>query len=873
MSLLTDLNERWRALFRRDRADRELDEELAFHLEHDVAERVAAGADPEEARRQAILAVGGVAQVKEQVRDARGVRPLEDLAGDIRHAVRVLRASPVFALTVIGVLGGALGAATAVFAVAHSALFSDGRYGVSDRLVRIYQSNGPNNRWSLSSVDALALIDQQRSFDAVGLVRRDYVALAGLGATERMIAGWGTSGFFAAAGARTEAGRLIDASDELQSAPWVVVVSHAFAAERFSGTPALGRDIVVDGVHHAIVGVLPRGVEELAGIRSQVWLPLRIKTPGRRGPFWLRGIGRLRPGVSLDAAARDLVGISARIFPLWASSFRDKTAVMTPVRLRDSILGDAPKRVGLFSGAVLLVWLIALANVATLMLVRASSRDQELAIRLALGASRGRVARLLVTDSLVLTLAAGAAGLAIATTGIRLARVVAPELPHIADVSLDASAIAFGLLAAIASGVLVSVPALVASLTGRAGGLRVDARRVGRDRRTSRVRAVLVAAEFALALPLVASACWFLQSIWRLQAVDPGFRVAGAIALNVELAGPRYADGKARAAFWQRLEDRVREIPGITAAGLGADVPPDDVSNVNNFDLIDLPARGGAEPTAPWNVIRPGFFDALGVRLLEGRQFSAADYASVSSAALVSASWAHRYFPGRSAVGRKMVEGGCTTCPLTEVVGVVSDVKYQGLDGNADAVYQTADPASASSFHLVARTSAREDDTIRALTNLVHSIDGEALVESFTFHERLDDALNQPRHWTALVGGFAAAAGTLAALGVFGLMSYVVRQQRRDIGVRLALGATPAAMMMMVVSRGVRYAVAGSVAGAGLALVAGRWLSASSFGIRQADGSVIVTIAASLAAVAAMASWWPGYQAARIPTLEAMSVE
>jgi ABC-type antimicrobial peptide transport system permease subunit len=220
-----------------------------------------------------------------------------------------------------------------------------------------------------------------------------------------------------------------------------------------------------------------------------------------------------------------------------------------------------------------------------------------------------------------------------------------------------------------------------------------------------------------------------------------------------------------------------------------------------------------------------------------------------------------------------MVEGGCTTCPLTEVVGVVSDVKYQGLDGNADAVYQTADPASASSFHLVARTSAREDDTIRALTNLVHNIDGEALVESFTFHERLDDALNQPRHWTALVGGFAAAAGTLAALGVFGLMSYVVRQQRRDIGVRLALGATPAAMMMMVVSRGVRYAVAGSVVGAGLALAAGRWLSASSFGIRQADGSVIVAIAASLAAVAAMASWWPGYQAARIPTLEAMSVE
>jgi ABC-type antimicrobial peptide transport system permease subunit len=261
------------------------------------------------------------------------------------------------------------------------------------------------------------------------------------------------------------------------------------------------------------------------------------------------------------------------------------------------------------------------------------------------------------------------------------------------------------------------------------------------------------------------------------------------------------------------------------------------------------------------------------VRLLDGRQFSAADYSPGSAFVLVSASWARRYFPGRSAVGRKMVGGGCTTCPLTEVIGVVSDVKYQGLDGNADTVYQASDPADASSFHLLVRTNAREEDTIRALTDLVHSIEGEALVEASTLRARLDDALNEPRHWTALVGGFAAAAGTLAALGVFGLMSYVVRQQRRDIGVRLALGATPAAMMMMVVGRGVRYAVAGSVAGAGLALVAGRWLSASSFGIQRADASVVVAIAASLAAVAAMASWWPGYQAARIPTLEAMSVE
>jgi putative ABC transport system permease protein len=426
--------------------------------------------------------------------------------------------------------------------------------------------------------------------------------------------------------------------------------------------------------------------------------------------------------------------------------------------------------------------------------------------------------------------------------------------------------------AAILSGLLVTVPALFASLS-RARHLRVDSRRIGRDLRTGRLRAVLVSVEFALALPLVVSAFWFVQAVWRLQSVDPGFSPAGAVTLNVQLAGPRYADEKARAAFWQRLDDRARSLPGLIAVGYGASIPPDDPADVNNFDLIDLPARGGAEPIAPWNVITPGFLKALGVRLLEGRDFTPAEYASGSPGALVSASWARHYFPGQSAVGRKMVSGGCTTCPLTEVIGVVSDVKYQGLDGDSDAVYQVSNPGNTDSFRLVARTSISEDEAIRALTNTVHGIDAEVLVEASTFRARLGDALDQPKHWTALVASFAAAAGTLAALGVFGLMSYIVRQQRRDIGVRLALGATPRAMTWMVVRRGVGYASAGSCAGVGLGVIAGRWLLTSSFGIQHAGGLAIVTIAGALMAVAALASWWPGYQASRIPTLEAMSVE
>jgi predicted permease len=873
MSLLADLSERFRALFRREQVDREFDDELAFHIEQDVAERMGRGIDPGEARRQAIVALGGIAQVTEQVRDARGVRALEDLAGDVRHALRLFRASPVFALTVIAVLGGALGAVIALFAVADTTTFSDARYGITARLVRIYESNSPTNRWSLSSVDTLALLEQQRSFDAVGVARRADIALAGAGVTERVVAGFATAGVFAATDLRAESGRLLRTADEEASAPPVAVVSHAFAAERFGATPTIGRDLVIDGVHHTIVGVLPPEVTEVAGMRSRIWLPLKIQTPRRRGPFWLRGIARLRQGVTIEMAAQDLAGISRRIFPLWAAGFRDQSAVLLPLPLGDTIDGDAAKRVTLFAGAVLLVWLIALANVATLMLVRASARAHELAIRLALGATRGRIARLLLIDCIVLTTAAGAAGVFIASLLVPMAGMLWPTLPHINDAAVNLRAVAFATGASVLSGVLVALPALITSLSRHRQPVRVDARRVGRDRRTSRLRSVLVCVEFALALPLVACACWFLQSMWRLQSIDPGYQAAGGVTLNIQLAGPRYADSEARATFWQRVSDRAREVPGITASGLGISVPPDDPGDVNNFDLIDVPAGGAAEPTAPWNNISPGFLDALGVRLLGGRNFTSAEYASGSTAVLVSESWARRYFPGTSALGRKMVSGGCTTCPLTEVVGVVSDVKYQGLEENSDAVYQAADGSNAYSLRMIARTKESEEDAIRQLTAAVRGIDSEVLVESTTLEARLGDALSEPRHWTALVAGFAAAAGILAALGVFGLMSYVVRQQRRDIGVRLALGAAPREMMLMVVRGGITYAIAGSLAGAGLALIAGQWLSTSSFGIHRANGWVVIGIAAVLTVVAALASWWPAYQASRIPMTEALSVD
>ncbi len=569
MSVFSDWSERVKALARKNRQESELDDEVRFHVDQETAERVRRGADLATARREALLAFGGMEQVKEDVRDARGVRPLEDVVADVRYALRGLRASPIFALAAISVLGLGLGAGTVVFTLADRVLLADLPYPAADRLVRIYEKNSPTNLWSLSTVDVLAIRDQQRTFDAFGAVRWSEVALSGVGRPEQMVAGRGTADFFRALDVRAAAGRLVVPADELADAPAVAVVTDAMARERLGGAAAaLGRSITIDGISHTVVGVLPPGQGELAAVPAQVWLQLKLATPSRRGPFWLRGIGRLRPGLTIADATRDLAGISERIFPLWAAGFRDQTARLTPVPLRDAIVGQSGRQLWLFGGAVLLVLLVATANVATLMLVRASAREQELAVRAALGAGTSRLARLLVTDSLVLTVAAGLVGLGLAAFGLQMVATRVTGLPRLHEVALGGRSLVFAALVAIVSGFLVSAPALIASLAGRgAGSLRLDTRRVGTGRRASAARSALVIAEFALALPLLVGAGLLLRSFVELQRVSPGFDPDGAVSIAVALPVVRYPEYPARERFWNLLEQRASVIPGVAAAG------------------------------------------------------------------------------------------------------------------------------------------------------------------------------------------------------------------------------------------------------------------------------------------------------------------
>ena len=782
----------------------------------------------------------------------------------------------MFSAASIIVLALGLGATTAVFSIADAVLFADLPHPEPDKLVRLYQQNSPTNLFGLSTVDYLAVRDQQKSFEAVGAVQRSEAALSGAGTPEQIQIARATAGFFQAVRAEVGNGRLIDSRDEDPGATPVAVVSYDFAERNLGGAQrALGRSLTVDGRSHDVVGVLPAGVDELAGIQVDVWPALRLATPERRGPFWLRVIGRLRDGATMDDARRDLAGISQRVFPLWASSFRDSTAKFTPYPLRQTIVGNANRQVGMFAGAVALVLLVAVVNVATLMLVRSSTRGPEFSIRTALGAGRWRLTRLVLAESLLLAVLGAAGGLLVATFALRAAALFSGDLPHVAKATLNARALGFAAAAAIVSGLLISISSVVSALAKRNRiALGADARRTGTARQTNALRGAFVTAEFALALPLLFGAGLLLNSFLRLQRVNPGYDPEGAIALRVGLPAARYSTPEQVLAFWQQLERRAAEVPGVTAVGLSANLPPDNGGDVNNFDLLDRPVPSGtSEPVAPWSGVTSGYFQALGVSLLEGRLFTPADSGTAPPVVVVSRAWAHHYYPGESAVGRQMVSGGCTTCPPTTVIGVVGDVKFLGLRNSGEGVYVPFAQGPGRTMHLVARTNATPAATFRALRDVVAGLDAELPITEETMQQRIDDTLTAPRHWTGVLAAFAGVGNAIALIGIFGLMTYTVRQRRREIGVRMALGAKPRSVMWMIVAGGMRFALPGTLLGVIVAVLSARWLKTFLFGIEATDPLTLIGVALLVLSAAALTCWIAGLRAARIHPLEAIATE
>ena len=869
---------RLRALFARARIEREMREEMRQHVDLEAAELARTrGLAASEARRQALIAFGGVARFEEEHRDARGTRWLEDFARDLRYAARSLARSPAFTLSAAAVLALGIGSTTAIFSAVDAVVIARLPYPHDEQLVRIFEQNAPGHRWNISNADFLAVDAEQRSFSAVGSMRYGEVAISTGGDPRRAVVVRATSGFFRAIGVLAEHGRLLEPRDDVRGAPNVLVVTHEFAEHELGGAAAaVGKSVTVDGAAATVVGVLPPGYRDLAGARTDLWPSLQLETPTRRGPFQNAMVARLKEGVSLAAARGDLSAISRRLTERWSADFPDTLARLTPYTLRSVILRDAPRTLSIFSAAVLMVLLIAVANVASLMLVRVAGRSRELTLRAVLGASSGRIARLLITESVAVGALGAVLGIACAWVVLHALAWIGPVIPRLAEVTLDARAVGFAALVGIAAGAIIAVQPVAVLLRGApASALRGGDREVGAGRGTHALRGALVSTQFALALPLLAGAGLLLNSFLRLERVDAGFDASPLLYVHLSLPRGAYADDAAINTFWTRAIARVRETPGIVDAGVSGEMPGEMSGDFDNFDLLDRPVPPGtSEPTTVAAPADAGFFTATRVPLLEGRLFTEGDSANAPPVIIVSRSWVRRFSRDRPALGRQLFQGGCRTCPPTTIVGVVGDVRFQGLAGEGDAMYNPTAQSRMRDANLFARTSgdpAREVERVRgALRSLDPAI---ALDDAGPLEPRVRGTLAPQRHLATLLGGFAIAAVVLAAVGIFGMLSYLVESRRREIGVRVALGARRPEVIAMILRRGMAFAVPGAALGLAAALLSGRWLAGVLYDVGSADPATLIGVTLVLLLVALVACWLPARRAAGVAPMVALREE
>jgi predicted permease len=862
----------------------EIDEELRSHIEMRVDELRAGGLSEEAARREALRRFGDLEATRRYCRgqDRRkedGVQralAVEELRQDLRVGLRSLARAPMLAATVVLTVGLGIGATTAMFAAVHAVLLRALPYKDPERLVRIYTDASPN-RFPFSVADYLALRDQQTSFDAVaGYASRSMAFTDGVQA-ERLQGREVSSTYFDLLGIAPALGRAFGDADSRPGSPPAVIVSHAFWQQRLGGRrDAIGRPIRLDGADYTLVGVLPTTTGPLE--RGQdFFVAAQWSIPPRKGPFFITALGRLARGADRAAAASEMRAINRRLFPLWRASYQDERASWGLMDLKAHVVRDLGNAARVALAAVALVWLIACANASSLLTARVTSRRRELAVRAALGASRGRMLRLLLAESALLALAAAALGVVVASIGIDLLRTAgAAHIPRAREIVLDGPVL--GLL-----GALTVASALVFGLVPAAHGtggpvnesLQASSRSSTGSARVRRFRRALVASQFAIATPLLVAAGLLLSSLVALQHVDLGFDsrnlLSGAIALPVT----QYPEAKDVDTFWEELKRRVEAVPGVSAVAYSDGRPPNNVDNFNNFDLEAFAASPGHDqPVTPWIGVTPEYFRLLGLTLDKGRLLDPRDTDGGSPVVVVDRSWARRFFPNGDAVGQRLHEGGCTTCPWTTVVGVVSDVKYAGLGAPDDgSVYWPLperqagrpEPAISRSRFLLVRTQTDPAALIPSVRDAVRGLDPTLPLSSVaTIDELATREFEMPRLLSLLVGAFASIALLLSTVGIYGVMAYYVEQHAKDIGIRLALGGSPADVLRLVVGQAMRIVASGVGVGLLTALAVSRLMSGLLFGVGPADAATFGGTALLLILVALMGCGVPAGRAVAV---------
>jgi predicted permease len=863
---------------RRRTVKAEVDEELAVHIEMRIDELVAVGMSRDEARRDAERQFGDLEATREYCRrqdeekenEMQRALLFQDFVQDLRIGVRSLLRAPVLTLTIIVTVGLGLGATAAIFSAVSAALLRPLPYAAPENLVRIYTDNPPF-KFRFSVADYLAFTEQQRRFERHATYTDRTISFDNGSAAELLRARVVSWAFFSVLGMQPAIGRDFSEQDGRAGSPQVALASHSFWQRRLgSRADAVGKPLRLDGADYTLVGVMPPAQGPLE-TRFDLFLIQQFTPPPRKGPFFYSVIARLPPGADRTLATSELHSINKALFPIWKSSYQDDKATWNMEDLQTNLVGNVNTLAGLALSAVGLVWLIACANASNLLIARVTSRRQELAVRAALGASRGRVLRYLLAESVLLATGAVALGAGVAWAGMQVLQTQgATYFPRTQEIRFDGPMLWLMAGLAISSALIFGlVPALHATGGSVDTALR-SGRTVAGGAGVRRLRRGLVAAQFAIATPLLIVAALLLTSLERLRQVDLGFDTARVLTGSIRLPGAQYRDNDRVNAFWQELQRRVEALPGVSAVAFADGIPPNTAGQHNNFDLEQYPTQPGeSQPVTPWLAVSPDYTRTLGQTLVEGRLVEERDaLASVKAQAvlyvMVDRAWARRFFPNESAVGKRMRQGGCTTCPWTTVVGVVSDVKYDGISQPNNGTVYFPIFGSPARF-VVVRTEGDPLSVATSLQQAVRSLEPSAPLSSVAAMSAIvEQSLARPQSLSMLVTSFAAVALLLSVIGIYGVMGYYVQQHLKEISIRMALGGSQSDVVRLVLGQGLAVVGIGIAVGLAVAFATTRLMASLLFDVGASDPMSYAAAAALLFMVAALACGVPAFRAMRL---------
>jgi predicted permease len=792
---------------------------------------------------------------------------------DARQAARAFVRSPGFVLATVATLGLGIGATTTMFGVVDGVVLRALPYPEADRLVQIGSRFGEVEVGAVSIPDFFDLMERNRTFEAMSTARLQSMDAAGEGEPEQFLGAGVTASYFDVLDVRPFMGRAFGPeTDRRGGGEATVVLSHGVWQRRFGGDPSiLGRTIRLNDTPFRIIGIMPREFRGPGAIYHEdadLWFPLGYIEDelDNRGDAFVQLIGRLKDDVTLEAASADLQAVGealGRAYPAdgvrnyWVASLQART------------VGDSGQLLWILFGAVSLLLLIACANVANLFLVRATERTREMAVRAAIGAGRGRIARQLLTESTLIALAGGLIGAVLAFGGVGLFRATGPaDLPRLAEVTVDARVLAFALGLSMLTGLVFGIaPAFDAMRTGLSSGLRDVAGNITGGRVRMRLRNALVVAQTTLALVLLVGAGLLANSLMHLTRVDPGFDPANVVWLNVRLPERSYESAESRLAFYDEMMRRVRNVSGVQSAGAIHGRPLDRNNSIATMlPEGPVPADPEQAPRFSFHSVTPGYFGTLGTPLIDGRDVRETDVARGPRVAVISRSMAERFWPGQRAVGKRFWMGQIgNEAALTTVIGVVDDVLHYGLSSPpSPMVYRPVTQIPRNWLGVIVRHTGREPSAlIRELREIVWTLDSTLPLDEYgTMQDHVRASIGEPRFRALALSAFSVIAAVLAFVGLYATLAWVVRTRRRELGIRMALGAAGRDVQRMVIARGMLLAGSGIALGTAGAIGASRVLSSMMFGVTTTDVTTFVLVAAGMAFMAFLASWIPARRAA-----------